>query len=155
MPLPPGLSPNVGAMRRSGETAPRHEDASGFLRKKVLGYSRWWVMESVVLGLALCALVVFAAVGAGWMFAATMVCAWLLMVAMMGLAGCDALVVMTDWQEFRSPDFDALKDKLKKRLIFDGRNLYDPKYVAKQGLEYHCVGRPSIPSEVKDPLISC
>ncbi|MCH8194197.1 MAG: UDP-glucose 6-dehydrogenase, partial [Planctomycetes bacterium] len=58
------------------------------------------------------------------------------------LAGCDALVVMTDWQEFRSPDFDLLKEKLNKPLIFDGRNLYDVTYVAKQGIDYHCIGRP-------------
>ncbi|MCH7920171.1 MAG: UDP-glucose/GDP-mannose dehydrogenase family protein [Planctomycetes bacterium] len=58
------------------------------------------------------------------------------------LAGCDALVVMTDWQEFRSPDFDLLKEKLNKPLIFDGRNLYDMKYLAKQGIDYHCIGRP-------------
>ena len=57
------------------------------------------------------------------------------------LAGCDALVVMTDWQEFRSPDFDLLKEKLKKPLVFDGRNLYDVKYIAKQGIDYHCIGR--------------
>ncbi len=68
------------------------------------------------------------------------------------LEGCDALVVMTDWQEFRSPDFDTLKDKLNKPLIFDGRNLYDPKYVAKQGFEYHCIGRPTVTSDTKPPL---
>ncbi len=60
------------------------------------------------------------------------------------LDGSDALVIMTEWQEFRSPDFVAFKDKLRQRVIFDGRNLYDPTYVAKQGLEYHCIGRPTV-----------
>ena len=58
------------------------------------------------------------------------------------LDGSDALVILTDWQEFRSPDFVAIAEKLARPIIFDGRNLYDPKYVAKQGIEYHCVGRP-------------
>ena len=58
--------------------------------------------------------------------------------------GADMLVVFTDWPEFRTPNFDKLKRGLAKPVIFDGRNLYDPQYVAKQGLEYHSVGRPSV-----------
>jgi len=58
------------------------------------------------------------------------------------LGGADALVIFTDWQEFRNPDFDLIKEKLNKPLIFDGRNLYDPAYVKKQGVEYHSIGRP-------------
>ncbi len=57
------------------------------------------------------------------------------------LDGADALVIFTDWQEFRNPDFEVIASKLKKPVIFDGRNLYDPSYVRKQGLEYHSVGR--------------
>ncbi len=57
------------------------------------------------------------------------------------LDGSDALVIFTDWQEFRTPDFDYIKSKLKQPVIFDGRNLYDPVYVKKQGIEYHSVGR--------------
>ena len=53
----------------------------------------------------------------------------------------DALVIFTEWQEFRTPDFDAIKEKLNKPVIFDGRNLYDPKYVRKQGIEYYSIGR--------------
>jgi len=60
------------------------------------------------------------------------------------LPNCQALVIMTDWQEFRSPDFDQITRSLKQPILFDGRNLYDPKYVAKQGLEYHCIGRPPV-----------
>ena len=65
------------------------------------------------------------------------------------LDGADALVIFTDWQEFRSPDFNLLRSKLRKPVVFDGRNLYDPQYVAKQGIEYICVGRPKV--EVKKP----
>ena len=58
------------------------------------------------------------------------------------LDGADALVIFTDWQEFRAPDFDQIAKKLKKPVIFDGRNLYSPSFVKKQGLEYHSIGRP-------------
>ncbi len=58
------------------------------------------------------------------------------------LTGADALVIFTDWQEFRTPDFELIRDTLKNPLIFDGRNLYDPAYVAGCGIEYHCIGRP-------------
>jgi len=57
------------------------------------------------------------------------------------LNGAEALVILTDWQEFRNPDLELIAKKLKKPVIFDGRNLYDPAYVKKQGIEYHCIGR--------------
>ncbi len=57
------------------------------------------------------------------------------------LKGADALVIVTEWKEFRSPDFDAIKAQLKNPLIFDGRNLYDPKFVRSQGIEYIAIGR--------------
>ena len=57
------------------------------------------------------------------------------------LAGADALVVLTDWQEFRTPDFELIAERLKRPVIFDGRNLYDRAYIKKQGIEYHCIGR--------------
>jgi UDPglucose 6-dehydrogenase len=55
---------------------------------------------------------------------------------------CDAMVIFTEWQEFRTPNFELIAEKLKKKIIFDGRNLYDPAYVRKQGFEYHSIGRP-------------
>jgi len=55
--------------------------------------------------------------------------------------GADALVVVTEWQEFRSPDFDALRSTLREKLVFDGRNLYDPRQVRAAGLEYFAIGR--------------
>ncbi len=57
------------------------------------------------------------------------------------LDGCDALLVLTDWQEFRNPDFEAIVAKLNKPVIFDGRNLYDPGFVESAGIEYHSIGR--------------
>jgi UDPglucose 6-dehydrogenase len=55
--------------------------------------------------------------------------------------GADALVIVTEWKAFRSPDFEELKRALKQPVIFDGRNLYEPEAVRAQGLEYHAIGR--------------
>ena len=57
------------------------------------------------------------------------------------LENADALVIVTEWKEFRSPDFDVIKKKLKIAVIFDGRNLYDPKAVRAMGFEYLAIGR--------------
>ena len=56
-------------------------------------------------------------------------------------AGADALVIVTEWLEFRNPDFDRLKSLLKRPIIVDGRNLYDPKKLRKLGFTYHGIGR--------------
>ena len=53
----------------------------------------------------------------------------------------DALAIVTEWREFRSPDFAAVKAKLATPVIFDGRNLYDPAMVKAQGFEYFPIGR--------------
>jgi UDPglucose 6-dehydrogenase len=55
--------------------------------------------------------------------------------------GADALVVVTEWQEFRSPDFDSIKQELTEPLIFDGRNLYDPALLESLGITYYGIGR--------------
>ncbi len=55
--------------------------------------------------------------------------------------GADALVIVTEWQEFRSPDFAKLASNLTDKVIFDGRNLYEPKAPAAFGLTYHSIGR--------------
>ena len=60
---------------------------------------------------------------------------------MAALSGADALVVVTEWQEFRSPDFHAIRSALKLPLLFDGRNLYDPAVVRAAGLEHFAIGR--------------
>jgi UDPglucose 6-dehydrogenase len=57
------------------------------------------------------------------------------------LEGADALVIVTEWKEFRSPDFDNLRKQLKSPVIFDGRNLYDPGMMKKQGFTYYAIGR--------------
>jgi UDPglucose 6-dehydrogenase len=57
------------------------------------------------------------------------------------LDNADALVVVTEWKEFRSPDFSLLKKKLKSNIIFDGRNIYDPKMVKNAGIKYFPIGR--------------
>jgi UDPglucose 6-dehydrogenase len=56
--------------------------------------------------------------------------------------GADALIVCTEWREFRSPDFDRLKDSMNTPVIFDGRNLYDPSSLREMGFTYTSVGRP-------------
>jgi UDPglucose 6-dehydrogenase len=55
--------------------------------------------------------------------------------------GADALAIVTEWQEFRSPDFERLRQILKAPVIFDGRNLYDPGMVSRFGFTYHAIGR--------------
>ncbi len=61
---------------------------------------------------------------------------------MQALDNADALVIVTEWKEFRSPDFDAIKAKLKSPVIFDGRNIFDPALPRKSGLTYLSIGRP-------------
>jgi UDPglucose 6-dehydrogenase len=60
---------------------------------------------------------------------------------MAALDGADALAIVTEWKEFRAPDFEAMKTKLKSAVVFDGRNLYDPVHPRAAGLEYHAIGR--------------
>jgi len=60
---------------------------------------------------------------------------------MAALAGADALIVATEWKEFRSPDFEAIRSALREPLVFDGRNLYEPALVRAAGLEYFAIGR--------------
>jgi UDPglucose 6-dehydrogenase len=57
------------------------------------------------------------------------------------LRDADALVVITEWKEFRNPDFDGIMDALKAPIIFDGRNLYDPELMRAMGIEYRGIGR--------------
>ena len=57
------------------------------------------------------------------------------------LLGADALIIVTEWKEFRSPDFELIRERLKLPLILDGRNMYDPAFVRGQGFEYLAIGR--------------
>ncbi|WP_421881387.1 UDP-glucose dehydrogenase family protein [Methylibium sp.] len=63
--------------------------------------------------------------------------------AVAALKGADALVIVTEWKEFRSPDFDAIRTTLRTPLVFDGRNLFEPALMKELGIEYHAIGRPN------------
>ncbi|MGH7551187.1 MAG: UDP-glucose dehydrogenase family protein, partial [Gemmatimonadota bacterium] len=58
------------------------------------------------------------------------------------LEAADALIVVTEWNEFRFPDFDRMTRGLGQPIVFDGRNVYDPERMAGLGFEYHSIGRP-------------
>jgi UDPglucose 6-dehydrogenase len=60
------------------------------------------------------------------------------------LRDADALVIVTEWKTFRSPDFNRVKALLKAPIIFDGRNLFDPEVMADAGFEYHGIGRSAL-----------
>jgi UDPglucose 6-dehydrogenase len=60
------------------------------------------------------------------------------------LQGADALAIVTEWKAFRVPDFAKMARLLKDRIVFDGRNLYDPALLARHGLAYHAIGRPAV-----------
>lgn len=67
------------------------------------------------------------------------------------LENADALLLVTEWNEFRRPDFDKMKSIMKRALIFDGRNQYEIERMSRRGFEYFCIGRPpvdSIPDEI-------
>jgi UDPglucose 6-dehydrogenase len=68
---------------------------------------------------------------------------------MTALNGADALVIVTEWKEFRSPDFASIRSRLKRPLVFDGRNLYDPKAIQSVGMEYFAMGRSPMDAEPK------
>jgi UDPglucose 6-dehydrogenase len=61
--------------------------------------------------------------------------------AMLALEGADALAIVTEWKEFKSPDFDAIVRLLRSPVVFDGRNLFDPELMKLQGIEYRGIGR--------------
>jgi UDPglucose 6-dehydrogenase len=67
------------------------------------------------------------------------------------LKNADALLICTEWNEFRRPDFAKMKGLLKQPLVFDGRNLYEPKRMAENGFEYYSIGRPHV-APVRDSV---
>jgi len=67
------------------------------------------------------------------------------------LEGADALLLLTEWNEFRRPDFDKMKTLMKRAIIFDGRNQYEIERMAPRGFEYVCIGRPSCVDEKVEP----
>jgi UDPglucose 6-dehydrogenase len=60
------------------------------------------------------------------------------------LANVDALAIMTEWAEFRNPDFDAMRSAMRRPIVFDGRNLYEPRAMKASGFAYHSIGRVSV-----------
>ncbi|MCW3087288.1 MAG: UDP-glucose/GDP-mannose dehydrogenase family protein [Sediminibacterium sp.] len=60
------------------------------------------------------------------------------------LTDADALIIATEWSEFRTPDFDMIDSRLKNKVIFDGRNLFDVKYISDLGYHYESIGRPQL-----------
>ncbi|EMR03766.1 UDP-glucose dehydrogenase family protein [Cesiribacter andamanensis] len=63
--------------------------------------------------------------------------------------GCDALMIMTEWPVFRTPEFDQLSEKLSNKVIFDGRNLYEPEQMKELGYTYVSIGRQTVNPKVK------
>jgi UDPglucose 6-dehydrogenase len=60
---------------------------------------------------------------------------------MKALDGADALIIVTEWNEFRNPDFNIVASSLKDKVVFDGRNIYDPEKIREHGLAYYGIGR--------------
>jgi len=58
------------------------------------------------------------------------------------LRGADALILVTEWNEFREPDFELMKELMRQRVIFDGRNIWSPEKMRSLGFDYYCLGRP-------------
>jgi len=58
------------------------------------------------------------------------------------LKGADALVICTEWQSFKAPDFTLIEQQLQEKVVFDGRNLFEPEQMKEKGLKYYCIGRP-------------
>jgi UDPglucose 6-dehydrogenase len=68
------------------------------------------------------------------------------------LEGADVLAIMTEWSEFRTPDFDKIAAKLRDKTIFDGRNLYDVEMLKGQGFHYESIGRPKAKKVSRNPV---
>jgi UDPglucose 6-dehydrogenase len=66
------------------------------------------------------------------------------------LDGAEALIICTEWHEFRRPDLEEVRDRLARPLIFDGRNVFEPEHMAQMGFDYYSIGRPHYPPE-QDP----
>jgi UDPglucose 6-dehydrogenase len=66
----------------------------------------------------------------------------------------EALVICTEWQEFRHLDLPRLREEMARPLVVDGRNLFEPARMAELGFEYHCVGRPILPASPRSRTAS-
>jgi len=61
--------------------------------------------------------------------------------------GADALAILTEWGEFRTPEFEEIRERMKQPVIFDGRNLYSPRNMQAAGFTYHCIGKAPVKPE--------
>jgi UDPglucose 6-dehydrogenase len=66
------------------------------------------------------------------------------------LDGVDGLILLTEWFSFREPDFDRMKSLMQIPVIFDGRNQYNPKVLARLGIQYVCIGRPNAAEKIRE-----
>ncbi len=66
----------------------------------------------------------------------------------------DALIICTEWHEFRRPDFNKMRGLMKSPLVFDGRNLFKPERMAELGFEYYSIGRPHYPANASDAVLT-
>jgi UDPglucose 6-dehydrogenase len=64
--------------------------------------------------------------------------------ALQAVEGAEALVIATEWEEFANVDLAVVKEKMRTPIVFDGRNLFDPKTMAQLGFQYHSIGRASV-----------
>jgi UDPglucose 6-dehydrogenase len=60
------------------------------------------------------------------------------------LEKADALAIMTEWLDYRNPDFDRMREMMRGPLIVDSRNLYDPERMSELGFSYRCIGRSEV-----------
>jgi UDPglucose 6-dehydrogenase len=60
------------------------------------------------------------------------------------LEGADALAIVTEWKHFVHPDLDGMKQRMRQAVVFDGRNLYNPRRMRQAGFTYHSIGRPPV-----------
>jgi UDPglucose 6-dehydrogenase len=63
------------------------------------------------------------------------------------LAGADALAILTEWKHFIHPDFEQMRRLMRQPVVFDGRNLYNPKRMKEAGFTYYSIGRPTVGAE--------
>jgi UDPglucose 6-dehydrogenase len=68
------------------------------------------------------------------------------------LQNADVLLICTEWNEFRRPNWDEVKRRMRRPLVFDGRNLYEPRQMAADGIDYFCIGRPHVPPSQADEI---
>jgi UDPglucose 6-dehydrogenase len=70
---------------------------------------------------------------------------------MEALEGAHALAINTEWDEYRTPDFDEMRRRMASPVIFDGRNLYEPAQISAAGFTYHSIGRTSVEAKERTP----